>query len=142
MSYASPGDFESWIDNDRMVRLTDDNGTGIIDDAISQAVLDSASAKIDGYLSPRYTLPFAEPVPPVLQSLCVDIGGYYLHIRREDAPGEFWQKQYDDAIAFLQQVAAGDVGLGAEDPEGTGHPDKMQAESADKIFTRSVLDRY
>ena len=142
MSYAVPSDLDAWIDNDRLIRLTDDNGQGMANTVIMQAVLDSASAKMDGLLGGRYELPFAAPVPAILKSICVDIGGYYLHIRREEAPGTYWQKQYDDAIAFLTSVAAGDVGLGVGDPEGTGAQADMAVDAADKLFPRDELAKY
>lgn len=141
MSYAAPADLEKWIDGDRMIRLTDDQDTGSVNTTIVDSILDAASLEIDGYLGGRYALPMS-PEPPILKKLCVDIAGYLLHIRREEAPGDYWETQYKNAIAFLTKIASGQVSLGAADPEGSGSSNEVNVSGPDRVFSRDSLKGY
>ena len=137
MAYATLDDLRKWLDSDALIRLTDDGGLGVVDQAVVDAVLEAASSEIDGYLGSRYALPLADP-PGILTKLCVDIAGYLLHLRREETPGEYWQKQYENGVAFLSKVAEGRITLGAGDPEGTG-TDGPRISSPARVMSRDSL---
>ena len=135
MSYATITDLRQWIDEAALVQLTDDADTGVTNEAIVAAVLDSASAEIDGYLGGRYTLPFASP-PAILAKLCVDIGGWLLHIRRDMGAPDHWQKRYDNAIAFLEKAAQGKITLGVGDPVKAAGADQATVTGPERLFGR------
>ncbi|HHL35496.1 MAG TPA: DUF1320 domain-containing protein [Desulfobulbaceae bacterium] len=141
MSYADQVDLEVWIDDDVLIRLTDDGGLGVVDSAVIDSVLEAASLEIDGYLGGRYTLPLS-PEPPILKKLCVDIGGYLLHIRRDTAPGDYWEGQYENAIAFLTKIGTGKITLGAADPQGSGSGHSVTMTGPDRVFDRDKLKGY
>ena len=46
--------------------------------------MDAAEDEIDGWLSPRYTVPFT-PCPGIVKDLCVDIAYYKMTIRQKGA---------------------------------------------------------
>lgn len=73
--------------------------------ATIDAELDRASRRMDMRLRVRYSLPFAEPVPPELLGLCLDIARYFLH--DVNAPAEV-RKRFDDAMAELAAIAEGE----------------------------------
>ncbi len=141
MAYATLADLEPWIDADTLIRLTDDGGIGVVDTSVVDTVLEAASLEIDGYLGGRYTLPL-DPVPGIIGKLCVDITGYLLHVRREEAPGDYWENQYKNAIAFLDKVGRGQISLGAADPEGTGTGSEVRIASQDRVFDRTKLKGF
>jgi len=144
MSYATIADIRQRIDEDRLIRLTDDDDTGAVDEEIVAAVLVSASNKIDLLLGRRYAaqVPF-DPVPPVLVDLCADIGGYMLHIRREEAPGEFWTLQYKEAVRFLRQLAGGAYDLGGEGEEAvSSSAHEVQITGPARVFSRNSLKGF
>lgn len=99
--------------------------TEIIEDeaAIDGAVLAAlsrASEEIDGHLSARYTVPFEE-TPRVLVSPCANIAVYIL-ANRHTSLTKTIEDRYGHAIKFLQRIADGKAGLGAEEPSVTTDP--------------------
>jgi len=140
VSYATLSDLENWIDEDELVQLTDDDDSGTVDTDKVDTVLEAASMEIDGYLGERYDLPLAS-VPGTINKLCCDIAIYNLYTRRQGPP-DYIEKKYDNAVRFLEKVAAGKISLGASDPEGTGTSSNLQVSSKDREFTEDVLDTF
>lgn len=87
--------------------------------ATIDAELDRASRRMDMRLRIRYALPFADPAPPELVGLCLDIARYFLH--DVNAPEEV-RKRYDDAMRELAAIAEGtaDVTLPTESAAASG----------------------
>jgi phage gp36-like protein len=84
---------------------------------VNQAIADAAG-RIDGYLQGRYSIPL-QPVPQLIRSLCVDIAVYNLFARRgfdEESADKAVVTRYRDAIRLLEQIAAGKVRIGANQP--------------------------
>ena len=140
MSYATIADIRSELDEDVLVQLTDDDDTGETDTDIVDKALADANAVVDGYIGKRHDLPFASP-PAILAKLETDIAIVNLFNRR-NGPPEHRQKQYENAIAFLEKVNAGKITLGPNDPDGTSQADKAQVSSRDAIFTRDTLENW
>lgn len=134
MGYATQQDMVDRFGETELVQLTNrDNpaATTINATVIGKALAD-ADAQIDGYLG-RYTLPLAI-VPPMLTRHACDIARYHLYDERAT---EQAQKRYDDAIAYLKDVAKGDILLGPTTAGETPAPaDGAQVESADSVFRR------
>jgi phage gp36-like protein len=140
MSYADLADLQQWIDEDKLIRLTDDAGLDAVNESIVSTVLEAASVEIDGYLGAKYSLPFASP-PAILTKLNVDIAGHLLHIRRE-GPNEYWQSQYENAITFLKLVNKGLVSLGVGDPEGSSQNGTVNITSSTRVFNRTKMEGF
>jgi len=138
MSYATATDLRQWIDEAALVQLTDDQDAGTADEDIIESVLEAASTEIDGYLGGRYELPMAAP-PAILKKLCVDIAGWLLHVRRDVGAPEHWQRRYDNAVRFLEQVAAGKITLGAGDPVKTTGSDTASITGPERLMGREGL---
>lgn len=99
---------------------------------VEQAITD-ATDRIDGYLTSRYTLPFAS-VPSVLNSICADMARYFLF--DSNAP-ERIEKRYSDAINFLKGVSRGEVSLGLNDDNSVPESnDLAEIQSAGTLFGR------
>lgn len=80
--------------------------------------LDSASGIIDSHLRGRYVLPLSQPYPPeIVQTACKIAAESLISIRGfdpEDGRNRNIRLRYDDAMAWLKQVAAGEVNLPLE----------------------------
>jgi phage gp36-like protein len=121
--------------NRDLVQLTneDPSATTVNTAPIAQA-LDDASAEIDSYLEARFALPLGDP-PAVLTRLCTDIAMYRLQVLRPLHDLDDARRRYDDAIAMLTMVAAGELTLGlaadnqepapASGAEATGGPARL-----------------
>lgn len=96
-----------------------------------QAALDAASAVADGYLAAQFTLPITGTLTQDLVRQVCNIAAYDLITQRgynpEAGADANWRLRYEDAIRWLEQVAAGKVSPALAD-SSTG-PDSMVAQS-------------
>ncbi len=95
---------------DRMIELSDRDGTGSINADVVAAGLAAASAEIDTYLRGVARLPLPDP-PPVLKRLAVDLA--YVHMLADRA-GENDRAIRGEAIALLDKIVAGKIKLGLD----------------------------
>jgi phage gp36-like protein len=106
-------------------------------EAASQALvivvraIDDGESEIDSYLSSRYAVPLKHP-PGVILRFSGDIARYALY---EDHAKDEVRKRYEQAIAFLRDVAAGKASIDAalEPPVSGGIVEMV---TAGKVFGR------
>ncbi|MDO8433515.1 MAG: DUF1320 family protein [Candidatus Binatus sp.] len=143
MSYATVQDMISRYPNRDLVQLTneDPSSSTIQQEPILQA-LNDASAEIDGYIEGRFALPIADS-PAVLSRLATDIAMYRLQSLRPLHDLADARKRYEDAIALLGKVAAGELtlGLGADGSEPAAASDEI-GRGPGRIFNRKTLKGY
>lgn len=77
-----------------------------------QYEIDSAAAVIDSYLRVQYVVPFAEPVPFIIKSICTDIAAYrsdlnYRKSREYDSQNMPIIQRYNMAMASLGDLQCG-----------------------------------
>lgn len=107
--YATKDDMTKAFGEEEMIALTNlDDFDGAIDETRLNAALEYAGAEIDSRLGARFALPL-QSVPLVLKNKALDIARYQME---HGKPREDVVKRYDDAIRWLEQVAAGKVSLG------------------------------
>ena len=94
------------------------------------AAIVSASALINSSIAPRYKLPLVNK-HEVLTGICADIVYYKLY---NIDPPEAAKKRYDDAIAFLDKIAAGKMTL--SEPQGE------ESEAKAKVYYRAKPRRF
>lgn len=141
--YATLQDVLAQLEEAVLVRLTDDAGTGTVNEATITRALTDASEEIDGYVGSRNPVPLA-PVPAIIRKFCVDIAVFNLYARREAVP-EVRAERYKNALRFLERVAQGTISLGAQDPEGSppasGAP-QMSPFNPPRLFTRKSTEGF
>ena len=108
MPYAVKADLQKRMTDKTLVQLTDFPNAGSMDDARITEALDAASAKLDSYAGGRYTLPLV--ASDQVKDLTLVIAIYKLHALRPPAPDQV-RLDYEDAIKFLKDVAAGKATL-------------------------------
>jgi len=144
VSYATAQDMINRYPNRDLVQLTDEDPTAttVNDIPITQALAD-ASAEIDGYIEGRFTLPLADP-PAVLNRLTTDIAMYRMQSLRPLHDLEDARKRYEDAVAMLVKVAAGELTLGlsadGQEPPVSEMEEKVQGPN--RVFSRKKLRGY
>jgi phage gp36-like protein len=93
-----------------LTELTDDDNTGEINTSLVSAVLEEASGRVESYCRGRYITPL-QPSDDV-KSLTLDIGVYLLFSRRRETNvGETVKTRFDQAIAFLKDIASAKASL-------------------------------
>lgn len=132
--YASSAQMVARFGEDELVSLTDRDGTaGAIVARVLDVALNDATALINGYLAGRYTLPLPTP-PAMLERLCCDIARYGLY---DNGASEQVSKRFDDAVRFLEKVAAGKITLGiTTQGESPVSNDLPTIESDGAVFNR------
>jgi phage gp36-like protein len=138
MSYATQADLVERFGEAEMILLTDraDPPAGSIDGDVVAKGLADADALINSYIRTRIETP-VNPVPGILTQMACVIARYFLHSER---PSEKVQKDYDQAIAWCKDIAAGRAALGdassAIDPPSAGAP---QVSEGCRVFDERAL---
>lgn len=142
MPYATAQDLIDRFGEPELIQLTDDAGTGEVDQARAEQALADASATIDSYLRPRYRLPLAS-VPVRLVNLASDIARFLLQHGGDRIPTEQAGKAHDRAIAFLKDVSKGLADLGL-DATGSPAPESQGARLAGppRAFSRDSMKGF
>ncbi|MDZ7831633.1 MAG: DUF1320 domain-containing protein [Desulfobacterales bacterium] len=141
MPYSTQSDILDQIDETTLVSLTDDAGTGSVDDDVVTRAIADADAEIDGYCGKKYEVPFS-PVPDLIRKFSVVIAIKNLFARRRGAP-DSRRQDYEDAIKFLKEVSKGNATLGEDDPADVPQSSHApEIESADRIFDRDSLKNW
>lgn len=143
MPYSTLADIREAIDETRLVQLTDDAKTGEVDESIVSRAIEDADREIDGYVGSRHAVPLA-PVPAIIRKFSVDLAITNLYARREKE-NDARTRRYDNAIAFLKQVALGKIALGADDPEGNppaSDAPRFSSENPPRLFSRDTMREF
>lgn len=140
MAYATIADMERRLPVLALVSLTGAaQGQPAYNAAIDEA-LTWASGRIDSYAGARYKLPLQ--TSEQVEKLTVDLAAYFLE-QKQGTIRDGEQKAYDDAIAFLKDLARGLATLdqpSGEDPQQTS-ADVLQDEDP-KIFSDENLSGF
>jgi phage gp36-like protein len=144
VSYAAPQDIINRYPNRDLVQLTNEDPTATtVNDVPLQQALTDASSEIDTYLEARFALPLSDP-PAVLNRLACDIAMYRLQSLRPLHDLEDARQRYEDAVAMLTKVAAGELTLGlaadGQEPQLAGAVEAVQG--PDRVFNRHKLKGY
>ena len=138
MSYATPQDMINRYPNRDLVQLTNEDPTVLtINTTVLQQGLNDASVEIDSYLEARFALPLGDP-PAVLNRLACDIAMYRLQALRPLHDLEDARQRYDDALAMLGKVAAGELTLGLS---ADGEEPPIQSDAEAEVGSRRLFSR-
>jgi phage gp36-like protein len=134
MAYCCEDDLLKMIPQAELAELTAESGE-VPDSLIINEAISKAEAEIDAYLGVRYVVPLAAP-PARVKGLAVELAIYHLYSRRSVVP-PVRQRNYEEAVAFLKQVAAGQVVIvGPQGEPPTLAKEVTDATGATRVFSR------
>jgi phage gp36-like protein len=140
MAYCVQADIEKLVPEIELAELTTESGNDPDADVVAECI-SKADAEIDSYLGIKYKVPFSS-APGRVKSLSEDISIYYLYTRRSTAP-EVREINYRNAIAYLQDVAAGRAVLLDGAGEATGGGKQTPGFSyCDRVFSRDLMGDF
>lgn len=113
MTYATRTELEERYGTDELAQRESVLPAGAVDRALADA-----DVEVDSYLTGRYTVPLS-PVPGNVTRLAAAIARYRL---LGDAATELARKEYEDARAWLRDVAAGRVQIEGATPLAAAAP--------------------
>jgi len=126
---------ELGIPEDVLIRLTDDEGSGSVNEGRAGAAVAAAQALVDSALSRQYDVPLSSPGELVMK-LVSDIALYNLYMRVGSMP-ESVKARYEDAAAMLDKFARGVLSLtGAPPDNGPG------LTGQDREFSRARMEGF
>lgn len=139
MPYIAKQDLIDELGQSMLVKLTDDAGTGVINDTRVNKAIDFASGIFDSYARSRYSLPV--PVTTLVKALNLDLAVFHLYKARTSiAEGVYKVKQdaYNEALKTLRDIAAGKAALDVPAVEET----KEKPASSDEILTNAGRSKF
>jgi phage gp36-like protein len=135
MAYSSEADILKMIPQAELAQLTAESGEDPDSQVVAEAI-SQADAEIDSYVGVKYPVPLTA-VPEQIKALSVDLAIYHLYSRRSVVPPVRLRK-YEDGVAFLKQVAAGQVTV----PGIEGEPHTAELDSKTRLFSRDTLGEW
>lgn len=137
MSYASLQTLVDQYGIGEVTRSADRDADGVADTDVVTRALEHADGIIDSRLAVVYTLPL-DVVPDVLVAYAGDIALYRMSLDAGTYTEEK-RKRYEDAIKWLDQVAAGKAVLGGQPEPDTKTSTGIRMTAETREFTRSKL---
>lgn len=140
--YNTRTDIQGEVPEEVLVQLTDDNGTGVVEESVVTLALVKSAGEVDGYCASRYVVPFAAP-PAFVKALDLDIAIYHLFSRRENVP-ENRKERYKNAVRALERIARGEISIGAPTatPAAVSGENVARLRTRQKQFDEDTLSRY
>jgi phage gp36-like protein len=117
MGYATKEDIDELYGTDLLVKIADYDRDGTPDPLVVDKGLQAADEICDAYLSAQYTIPVI-PTPGVVKNCAIDIAVYKIALGRGGRTDEM-RVRYEDALALLEKISTGKVGLGLPPTTGT-----------------------
>jgi len=110
--YCTQDDLKEQISEQTMIELADDDGDGVPDAGIIDALITESGDMIDSYLRDKYLVPFTDP-PVLIKRICRNLTVCALYRRRlENLPDSIRDLQQEQ-LALLEKLASGQVRIGA-----------------------------
>lgn len=132
MGYATKEDIDELYGTDLLVKIADYDRDGTPDPLVVDKGLQAADEICDAYLSAQYTIPVV-PAPGVVKNCAIDIAVYKIALGRGGRTDEM-RVRYEDALALLEKISTGKVGLGLPPTTGTD-------ENGDPVTTNPNVKR-
>ena len=144
MAYCTKADILDQLDEASLVQLTDDEGTGVVNDARVDKAIADADATINFYCQNLYRVPLS-PIPDKINQMAVNIAIYELYSRRDDTMPDTRKDKYNSDIRTLEKVADGKIKLpcrAAEKADDGEYSGELTVSTRSKEFGPDVMDKY
>ena len=142
MTYATPQDLIDRLGEREATAISDRAGTGQPDVMTLTSALTLAEDEVNSYLGRRYALPLLTAaglvanVPSVLKRLTIDVARYR-QTGTEIMETEAIRHRFKDAVRVLEQIAKGEIDLGALMLATSGGPASIGGNTAVRAPTKA-----
>lgn len=145
--YITLQDLSDELGEDILVQLTDDSGTGEINEAVVNKAIAAAEGTFEAYVRTRYSLPV--PATQMVKTRCVNLAVYELYRKRasfDDGVFKVKKTAYDETISLLRDIQCGkaalDVPAAEETIENPATGDKVLTNAAKSKFSDTKLSGF
>jgi phage gp36-like protein len=123
---------------ERLIELTDDARSGVVDVGLAEKALTEADNIINGYIAAHYKRADAAlPIPPLLTQIAIDIA--YFRLYRFSAQPEHIAAAYKEACDMLKRIASGLIKLDGGEEVLPVRDGAILFESDQPIFGRTNM---
>ena len=131
MAYIVKQDLVDAIGADLLMKLTDDAGTGEVNDDVVGRAIAFAESTFESYARTRYSLPVAATTK--VRSTCGELATYWLEKKRAKTieAVKMLQEKYKPTFDYLKDVSTGKAALDVPAAEETSE----NPASADRILS-------
>lgn len=147
MSYITKQDLLEELGERKLVELTDNDRTGVVDDTVVNKAIAYAEGLFDSYARTRYSLPV--PLTEMVKSVCLDLAVYKLRRARastQEMQDSLKKALYDPAIKLLEAIQSGKAALdvpAAEEAATTpASPDRILKGTSKSQFGDDKIGSY
>ena len=142
MAYCLIADLYSGLNEDEVVKLTDDRGAGTVGLAAAEAAIEKGAQIIDSYIGLVVDLPLDGPAPAPLPALNQDLAVYELYARVSTDVPEIWKDKHNRALKILGDIAAGVMVLQPDPGDSRGRARTMTVAARTKVFPAGELEEF
>lgn len=137
MAYATQDDLVPLrLTEAELIQLTDDTKSGVVNPDVVAKALEEASGRVDSYCRGRYITPLQQS--DIVKGFTLDITVYLLFSRRRNVKmAETIRQRYEDAIAFLKDIASSKASI---DQPGTAQI--PQTSSGSPVISPNVKPKF
>ncbi len=141
MAYATVEEMIGRFGEAEMMRLTTPANADLVavQSAPAKVALEDASAVIDTFLRKRYRAPL-DVAPKEIKRACCILARYDLATGEQKQPSETMVAERKETLAWLKQIASGDVVLDLEEVT-TGEESFSAMQTRDPVFGRQGCGR-
>jgi phage gp36-like protein len=142
--YSSITRIKTKLTEQALLQLTDDEGLGQVNDGRITTALVKASSIADMLCGVKYSVPFAAPVPAIIEDLVDDIAEYELYSRKVSEFPPAVKERRDNALRLLTDVSKGLASLGIDPAPAASSADSPETNKtvSDRVFTRDKLNGF
>lgn len=147
MSYIEQQDLVDELGEDKLIQLTDNTRSRVVDTARVAKAISYAVGTFEAYARTRYTLPV--PATEKVKSLCLDLAVFNLIKGRatyDEGVYKVRRDAHDDAMKFLQALQSGKAALDVPAAQETAtlpaSPDRVLRGNSNTVFTDGKLSTY
>lgn len=137
--FADLAAMQARFENRDLLQLSDDDNTGAIDQARTDAAIESADATILSHIAARHQNAAALAGNDVLTDIACDIAFFRLF---RSNPPEWVETRWKAAMSALRDIRDGKTKLDGGTEEADPRPGQIIATSAPQKFGRKNLDAY
>lgn len=147
MAYLELQDLIDELGEDTLVQLTDDEGTGEINETRVLKAIEFAKGTFDAYARSRYSLPV--PATPFVKAANLDLAIFHLYKSRTSLPEGVYKVReaaYKEAMQLLKDIQCGKAGLDVPAAEETvetpANSDRILTNASRQKFTDEALRSF
>lgn len=123
-----------------LIQLTDDAGSGSVDETVVNTAIATATDEIDARLRGRVTVP--DTVPDMIKLIAIELAVWNLYRRRfsNNMPDSILSRR-KQALADLMRIAEGEIRI-TDAQADTKIASSIRVKTRDRVFNDDLMEKF